>query len=217
MTFSVWFIALSIIISRSIQTATSSIISLFLMAEYYSIMGFPSCSDGKESACNMGYLGSVPGLGRYPGGGHGKPHQCSCLENPHEQRNLAGYSLWGHKKSDMTERLSTHNIPLYIWINVTYYHIFFIHSSVKRHLVCFHVLAIVNSAAMNTGVHVSFQSTVFSGYVPRSGVAGLYSSSILVFLGISILFSIVAVPVYIPINSVVGFTFFHTLSRIYCF
>ena len=38
-------------------------------------------SDGKESACNVGDLGSVPGLGRSPGGGHGKPLQYSCLEN----------------------------------------------------------------------------------------------------------------------------------------
>ena len=35
------------------------------------------------------------------------PHQCSCLENPHGQRCLAGYSLWGHKESDMTEQLNT--------------------------------------------------------------------------------------------------------------
>ena len=43
---------------------------------------------------------------------------------------------------------------------------------------CFHVLAIVNSAAMNTGVHVSFQITVFSGYMPRSGIAGSYGNSV---------------------------------------
>ena len=45
----------------------------------------------KESACNVGGLGSIPGLGR-SGGGHGNPLQCSCLENPHGQRSLAGYS-----------------------------------------------------------------------------------------------------------------------------
>ena len=44
--------------------------------------GFPSSSDGKESACNTGDLGLIPGLGRSPGGGHGNPLQCSCLENP---------------------------------------------------------------------------------------------------------------------------------------
>ena len=62
------------------------------------------------------------------------------------------------------------------------YHIFFIHSSVDGHLGCFHVLAIVNSAAVNTGVHVSFQIMVFSRYMPRSGIAGSYGSSIFSFL-----------------------------------
>ena len=57
------------------------------------------------------------------------------------------------------------------------YHIFFIHSSIDGHLGCFHVLAIVNSAAVNTGVHVSFRLMVFSGYMPRSGIAGSYCSS----------------------------------------
>jgi len=58
-------------------------------------MGFPGGSDGKQSVCNTGDLGSIPGLGRSPGGGHGNPLQCSCLENPHGQWRLAGYSPWG--------------------------------------------------------------------------------------------------------------------------
>ena len=45
-------------------------------------MGFPGCSDSKESACNAGDLGSIPGSGRSPGEGNGNPRQCSCLENP---------------------------------------------------------------------------------------------------------------------------------------
>ena len=53
---------------------------------------------GKESACNVGDLGSIPGLGRSPGGGHGNPLQYSCLENPHGQRCLVGYSPWGLKE-----------------------------------------------------------------------------------------------------------------------
>ena len=44
--------------------------------------GFPDGSDGKESTYNAGDLGSIPGLGRSPGGGHGNPLQYSCLENP---------------------------------------------------------------------------------------------------------------------------------------
>ena len=55
-------------------------------------------------------------------------------------------------------------------------HIVFIHSSVNGHLGCCYVLAIVNSAAMNIGVHVSFQIMVFSGYIPGSGIAGSGSS-----------------------------------------
>ena len=46
------------------------------------LQGFSSGSDKKESACNAGDLGSIPVLGRAPGGGHGNPCQFSCLENP---------------------------------------------------------------------------------------------------------------------------------------
>ena len=66
-------------------------------------MCFPGGSDGKESTCNAGDLGSIPGSGRSPGEGHGNPLQYSCLENPHGQRNLAGYGPWGHKELDRIE------------------------------------------------------------------------------------------------------------------
>ena len=58
------------------------------------------------------------------------------------------------------------------------YHNFFIHSSVNGHLGCFHVLAVINSAAMNDGLHVSFSILVSSGYMPRSGIAGSYGGFI---------------------------------------
>ena len=111
-------------------------------------MSFPGSSAGKESACNVGdpgsipgsggspgkqigyplqyswaslvaqmvknlptmqagYLSLIPGSGRSPGGGHDNPFQYSCLENPHGQRILPGYSPWGHKEPDMTEQLRT--------------------------------------------------------------------------------------------------------------
>ena len=55
-------------------------------------MGFPGGSDGKESTCNAGDLGLIPGSGRSPGGSQGNPPQYSSMENPHRQRSLAGYS-----------------------------------------------------------------------------------------------------------------------------
>ena len=58
------------------------------------------------------------------------------------------------------------------------YHILFIHSSVDGHLGCFHTLAIVNSASMKIRVHVSFWAIFFSGYMPKSEIAGSYGSSI---------------------------------------
>ena len=64
------------------------------------VLGFPRVSDGKESTCNAGELSLIPGLGRSPGRGHGNPLQYYCLETPHGQRSLAGYSSWGSKESD---------------------------------------------------------------------------------------------------------------------
>ena len=91
------------------------------------------------------------------------------------------------------------------------YHIFFMYYYVHGHLGCFHVLAIVNSAAVNTGVNVSFHIMFPSVYMPRTVMEGAYVSSIFSFLRNSILFSIVAVPIYISTNSIGGFPSFHTL------
>ena len=65
--------------------------------------GFPGGSDGKEFACNVGDLGLICGLGRFPEGGHGNPFQYSYMENPHGQKSLVVYSPWGSKESDTTE------------------------------------------------------------------------------------------------------------------
>ena len=71
-------------------------------------MGFPDGSDGKEFTCNVENWGLIPGLGRSPGERNSNTLQDSCLENPLEQRSLAGYSPWGCKESDMVERLTLH-------------------------------------------------------------------------------------------------------------
>ena len=65
---------------------------------------FPASSDCKESAYTAGDPGSIPGLGRSPGGEHGNPLQYSCLENPHGQRRLLGYSPWSCKEPYTTEQ-----------------------------------------------------------------------------------------------------------------
>ena len=82
-------------------------ICIWVFIFVYTVIHFPGDSDGKESTCNEGDLDSIPGFRRSPGGGTGNPLQYSCLENPHGQRSLTGYSLWGHKESDTTEQLST--------------------------------------------------------------------------------------------------------------
>ena len=68
---------------------------------------FPGGSDGKESACNVGDPGSIPGLGRYPGEGNGYPLQYCCLENSMDRGAWRLQSL-GHKELDTTERLTHH-------------------------------------------------------------------------------------------------------------
>ena len=87
-------------------------------------------------------------------------------------------------------------------------------SSVEVYLGGFHVLAIVNSAAMNLGVHAIFQMMVSPKYILRVGTTDHMVTLFLVFKGDSVLFSTVAVPMYIRTDSVKGFPFFHTLSSI---
>ena len=76
------------IIALTTWTFAGKVMSLLLNTLSRFVMGFPSGSNSKESACNLGDLGSIPGLGRSHGGWHGNLLQYSCLENPHGQRSL---------------------------------------------------------------------------------------------------------------------------------
>ena len=74
-----------------------------------SARGFPGGSEGKESACNAGDLGSIPGSGRSPEeGNEWHPTPVLLPGKSHEQRSLVYYSPWDRKESDMTERLHFH-------------------------------------------------------------------------------------------------------------
>ena len=69
------------------------------------------------SACNAGDQGSIPGSGRSPGEGNGKPLQYSCLENPTDGENwsIHGYSSWGRKELDITEWLHFLSLAVIKW------------------------------------------------------------------------------------------------------
>ena len=96
------------------------------------------------------------------------------------------------------------------------YHNFLIHSSADGYLGCFHVLTIVNSAVMNIGVHMSFNSGFLSVYAQQWDCWVIWQFYFQFFKGISTLFSTVVVLFCTQTNSVRRFHFVHTLSSIYC-
>ena len=86
-------------------------------------IGFPGGSDGKESACNAGDLGLIPGPGRSSEEGNG-----SLLGESHGQRSLVGYSPWAHKESNTTERLNalTLGLPVPSLLLFTFFTVLFV-------------------------------------------------------------------------------------------
>ena len=109
--------------------------------------GFPGGWDCKESACNAGELGSVPGLGRSPGGGHGNPLQCSCLKNPHGQRNLEATDHGVTVRQDWaTKHTHPHTQTFFFFLNVA------VHASPRQ------VQEIILSDLMYTFKHAQHKS-----------------------------------------------------------
>lgn len=86
---------------------------------------------------------------------------------------------------------------------VSIFHIFFIHPSIYEHLGNFHALAIVHNATVSMGLQISFWDTdfVFFRWISTNGIAGSCGSLLLIFQGTSLLFSIVAPPIYVLANS----------------
>ena len=82
--------------------ASSSYMLYFWVILIY-LLGFPSASEVKASACNVGDLGLIPGLGRSHGEGNGNPLEYSCLGNPTDR------GAWSCKESDTTEQLNHHH------------------------------------------------------------------------------------------------------------
>ena len=88
----------------------------------------------------------------------------------------------------------------------------FIHSSVDEHLYCLHVLAVVKSAAVKMGCMYFAELWFSQDICPRVGLLDLMVALFLVFKGNCVLFSMMAAPIYIPTNSVGGFSFFSSPS-----
>ena len=135
---------------------------------------------------------------------------------------MISYDIW-LSLSDFIISRSIHvaansiiSLFFYGWVIFHMYHIFSIHTSVDEHSGCYYVLATVNSAAMNTGCMYLFKLELlsFPDTCLGEGLLDHMVTLFLVFWGTSILFSIVAAPIYFPTNSAGGFPFLHTFSSI---
>ena len=118
---------------------------------------FPGSSKGKESACNAGDPGSIPGLGRSPGEGNGNPLQYSYLENPMDGGAWqVTYSPRGHKESDTTKWLHFHFISPRMhcqegrYIKATVSKPFITESELLRHKLRMHTAQFITQVAIHT-------------------------------------------------------------------
>ena len=138
-------------------------------------MGFPDSSVGKESVCNAGNLGSIPGLGRFPWRRERLPTPVFWPGEFHEL-----YIPWGHKESDMTERLSLHFALSYIHPHIIslYIHLSFLPPTHPSSL-CFIYLFILGCAGswlLSSFVVVNRLLILAPSLVGQHGLQGMQAS-----------------------------------------
>ena len=94
-----YFDGLSLSVWMFVKVISSGCIEHFISIWHPSLLGFPGGSDGKETACNAGDPGLIPGSGR----GNGLPTPVYLPGEFHGQRNLLGYSLWGCRETWLSD------------------------------------------------------------------------------------------------------------------
>ena len=100
------------------------------------ISGFPGGSDGKESTCNVGDLGSIAGLERSPGGGHDNPLQYSCLENPMDRGAWQAAIGWQRVWHDSSDLARTHLLSNNWLCIMCGYFIIYLKADYLKHCCC---------------------------------------------------------------------------------